>query len=372
MFLSTKKFRKLRRRLGMAGVVAMASGCVYWGSSLAWANTRPQIAHLPEQMPEVVTRVKPGHESWLPNLRPTQPHDYLANAELHAQEENCNVAGFYADSSAELQMHGTDWRYSSLEGMQAEKGAYTADDPKKYGYSGDAPVWMMVDAKRLSSNLPAGIRLSPQVRALESRLWPDKQCGELVVHLRDGLTLPADQKVLSLEQAWKHLPSAPVMGCLRKEVADAVLANRGHLTNGAEHWIGAALAGELDSGQWNSLWNRVMQGWAPSALWVDFACSGVASGRDVCLSHDDQGSLFAVGMEGIAGSSTVPGEGVGAGRFQWEGRRVEWVAGLAQGQLLITYHWSESSIEADTTEVATMKPDLESVYHIRPNVIAGR
>ncbi|MFN8610192.1 MAG: hypothetical protein U0931_21805 [Vulcanimicrobiota bacterium] len=372
MFLSSKKFRKLRRRVGLAGVVVMASGCVYWGSSLAWAGTRPQIPHLPEQLPEVVTRVKAGQEGWLPKLYPSRPHDYLANAELHAQEENCNVAGFYADSSAELEMHGSDWNYSSLEGMQSQTEPSSSDDPKKYGYNGDAPVWMMADASRVAANLPNGIRLSPQVRAIESRLWPEKQRGELVVHLREGLTVPNDKNILKLEEAWKHLPSAPVMGCLRKEVADAVLANRGRLTNGADHWIGAALPGELDASQWNSLWNRIQQGWAPSALWVDFACSGVASGRDVCLSHDNQGSLFAVGMEAVAGSSTVPGDGVGAGRFQWEGRRVEWVASLSQGQLLISYHWSESPIEADTTEVATMKPDMESVYNIHPNVIAGR
>ncbi|MBS2037662.1 hypothetical protein JST97_21935 [bacterium] len=370
--MSSKKFRKLRRRLGLAGMVVMASGCVYWGSSLAWASNRPNISRLPEQLPEVVASVKPGQENWLPNLQPAQPHDYLANGEIHAQEENCNLAGLYADSSAELDMRGSDWTYSSLEGLQAKNQTYTKDEPKNYGYSGDAPVWMMVDAKRLTPNLPAGIHLSPQVRAIESRLWPDKQRGEIVVHLHEGLSIPNDKKIMNLEEAWKHLPSAPLMGCLRKEVADAILANRGRLTNGAEHWIGAALPTELDTSQWNSLWNRVMQGWTPSAVWVDFACSGVASARDVSLSHDDRGSLFAVGMEAVAGSSTVPGDGVGAGRFQWESRRVEWVASISQGQLLISYHWMESPIEGESNEVATMKPDLESVYNIRPNVIAGR
>lgn len=372
MFLSSKKFRKLRRRVGLASIVVMASGCVYWGSSLAWASSRPQSSRLPEQLPEVVYSAKAGQECWLPSLQPVQPRDYLANAEIHAQEENCNLAGFYADSSADLEMRGPDWSYSSLEGLQSQHDAYSKEDPQKYGYKGDAPVWMMVDAKRLAPNLPAGIRLSSHVRAVESRLWPDKQRGEIVVHLREALSVATDKKMLSLEQAWKHLPSAPVMGCLRKEVADAILANRGRLTNSAEHWIGAAIPNELDASQWNSLWNRIQQGWTPSALWIDFACAGVASAQDVSLCHDEQGSLFAFGMEAVAGSSTVPGDGVGAGRFQWEGRRVEWVASLTEGQVTIAYHWSESPIEADTNEVATMKADLESVYNIRPNVIAGR
>ncbi|MBN9419854.1 MAG: hypothetical protein J0I12_30645 [Candidatus Eremiobacteraeota bacterium] len=371
MFLSSKKFRKLRRRAWLAGVAAMASGCVYWGSSLAWAHSRPPLTLLPQHMPEVVQRVAPGQESWIPSLLGA-PVDLLANPELHAQEENCNVAGFYADSTPEFELKGPGWSYSSLEGMLAQASAPVQEDPKKFGYRGDAPVWMLVEAKRLAASLPAGIHLSPRVRAVESRMWPAQQRGEVMIHFTQALNLPTSKKMLSLEQVWKHLPSAPVMGCLRKEVADAVLANHGRLTNGAEHWVGAALPVELRESQWNSLWNSIQSGWTPSALWVDFACSGVASGRDVALSHDDQGTLFAVGMEAMAGSSTVPGDGVGAGRFQWESHRVEWTASVSEGQLLIAYHWSESPIEADTAEVATMKPDLETLYTIRPNVLAGR
>ncbi len=371
MFLSSKKFRKLRRRAWLAGMATMATGCVYWGSSFAWAHSRPPTKLLPEQMPEVVHHVAAGQEAWLPTLA-GNPVDLLANPELHAQEENCNVAGFYADSSPEFELKGNGWSYSSLAGMESQTPASLSDDPKKYGYRGDAPVWMLVDAGRLAGCLPAGIRLSNRVRAVESRLWPQQQRGELMIHLKDGLSLPAAKNMLTLEQVWKHLPSAPVMGCLRKEAADAVLGNCGRLTHGAEHWLGVALPVELHESQWNSLWNSIQAGWTPSALWVDFACAGVASGRDVALSHDDQGTLFAVGMEALAGSSTVPGDGVGAGRFQWESHRVEWVATVSEGQLLISYHWSESPIESDTAEVATMKPDLETLYTIHPNVLAGR
>ncbi|MBX3167706.1 MAG: hypothetical protein KF760_09850 [Candidatus Eremiobacteraeota bacterium] len=369
--MSSKKFRKLRRRAWLAGVAVMASGCVYWGSSLAWAHSRPPLKLLPEQLPELVQQVAPGQEAWLPTL-PGKPVDLLANPELHAQEENCNVAGFYADSAPEFELKGSNWNYSSLDGMQAQTPARIQDDPKKYGYRGDAPVWMLVQADRLAPCLPAGIRLSPRVRAVESRMWPEQQRGEVMIHFKAPLSLPTSKKMLTLEQVWKHLPSAPVMGCLRKEAAEAVLENRGRLAHGAEHWLGAALPLELHESQWNSLWNSIQAGWTPSALWVDFASTGVASGRDVSLSCDEQGTLFAVGMEAVAGSSTVPGDGVGAGRFQWESHRVEWVASLADGQLLISYHWSESPSESDSVEVATMKPDLETLYSIHPNVLAGR
>ena len=371
MFLSSKKFRKLRRRAYLAGVAAMASGCVYWGSSLAWAHSRVPLSLLPEQMPEVAQRVAAGQEAWLPVLA-SEPIDLLANPELHAPGANCNVAGFYADSSQDFELKGDNWSYSSLEGMRSQTPAPAKEDPKKYGYRGDAPVWMLVDARRLAPSLPAGIRLSSRVRAVESRMWPQQQRGEVMIHLKDGISLPDSKNMLTLEQVWKHLPSAPVMGCLRKEAADAVFENRGRLTHGAEHWLGAALPVELHESQWNSLWSSIQSGWTPSALWVDFACAGVASGRDVALSCDDQGTLFAVGMEAVAGSSTVPGDGVGAGRFQWESHRVEWVATVSEGQLLISYHWSESPIEADAAEVATMKPDLETLYTIHPNVLAGR
>ncbi len=371
MFFSGKKFRKLRRRAWLASVAAMASGCVYWGSSLAWAHSRPPLKLLPEQLPEIAQRVLPGQEAWLPTLV-GKPVDLLANPELHAQEENCNVAGFYANSAPDFDLKGEGWEYSSLDGMRSQAPCSQVQDPKKYGYRGDAPVWMLVQADRLAPCLPAGIRLSSRVRALESRMWPEQQRGELMVHFKDSLTLPTNKNMLTLEQVWKHLPSAPVMGCLRKEAAEAVLENRGRLAHSAEHWLGAAVPVELQAAQWNSLWASLQSGWTPSALWVDFASSGVASGRDVSLSHDDQGTLFAVGMDAVAGSSTVPGDGVGAGRFQWETHRVEWVATISEGQLLISYHWSESPIESESVEVATMKPELETLYTIRPNVLAGR
>ena len=381
MFFTSKKLRKFRRRAWLAGIVVMASGCVYWGGSLAWAHSRPNTYLLPPEMPSLLSRAKAGLEDWVPVLPPSKPQDLLANPELHAQEENCNVAGFYADSAADIDLHGEGWKYSSLAGLEAEVGAPRSDDPKKYGYNGDAPVWMMVQADRLAVCLPEGLRFSPRVRALESRLWPSEQRGQLLVHLKDGLSVSTDKKSVKLDQAWRHLPSAPVMGCLRREVVSALFAPGGgrisHLANSGEHWVGAALDSPLDESQWDSLWNRVQAGWAPSAVWVDFSANQVASAREVAMSHDDVGTLYAVGMEAVAGSSTVPGEGtpgerVGAGRFQWASQRVEWLAELSQGQLLISYHWAEAPLEADAVEVATMKADLESVYNIRPNVIAGR
>ncbi|MBT9588047.1 hypothetical protein IV102_32220 [bacterium] len=348
------------------------------------AHSRPPLTHLPENLPASVILAS---NEWLP---PTCAADALVDPRLHAQEETCNQQGIYPEQLSDFELVGHNWSYSSLEGLQRsqrEARPATPAQAKELGWDGKTPVWGMFAPRGLKDMLPAGLSLSPEVRAVEGRLWPEQRRGQVVMHLSQDFTVSPDS---SLEEGWKHLPSAPVMGCLRKEVAGAIFRSRSglmqRLLNPSEHWLAVSVDTELTASGLQSVWNRVQMGWVPMALWGDFSVSQIASSRDVGMSGDDKGTLYTVGLPPAVGTATRPWEGwqapgkpenwVGAGRLHWRVgeslRRVEWVAQLEPGQVLVTFGWAEAAPTGEEGEVATMGPDLETLYTPRPNVIAGR
>jgi hypothetical protein len=349
------------------------------------------LSRLPETLPVSVTYAEPAYQNWLPAASPAAAADALVDPRLHQQEESCNQYGVYPSQQQDFCLSGPGWTYSSLEGLQCsgqtDAEHLSRERAQELGWDGKAPVWGLFSPQGLSAYLPTGLSLSSEVRALEGRLWPQERRGQLVLHLVQDFTVSPDP---SLENTWKHLPSAALMGCLRKEVAQALfrsgsgLARR--LLNPSDRWVGAAVDTELAAGELPSLWNRVQSGWIPMALWGDFAACLSASARDLGLSGDEQGTLYTVGLPAAAGTATRPWENwrppgkpeywVGAGRLHWRGtdflRRVEWVAQLEPGQVVVTFTWSEAAPAAEESEVASMGPDLETLYTPHPNVIAGR
>lgn len=375
---TARKLRKLRRRAWLVGLV-LASGGLYWGARLALAHSRLPLRELPDTLPPCVSHASPDYQKWLPAPVAT---DVLNDPVLHAQEESCNQQGVY-EQGADLVLQGADWTYSSLEGLQRKPVEGVAHSPEKFGWDGRTPEWALLAPPTVRQWLPEGLELAHEVRAVEARLWPEQHQGQLVFCLRSECQLSeADE---SPEKAWKHLPSAPLMGCLRKEVAQSVFRVRcgpaGRLLNPAERWLAVSLGKELEAGDRLSLWSEFQRGWIPSALWGDFAVSQVASARNVGLTRDAEGTLYTLGLPAAGGTSTRPweswgqGDWVGAGRFHWKTtealRRVEWVAQLKPGEVVVSFRWNDAAPDAES-QVAVMGPDLETIYTFQPNVIAGR
>lgn len=368
MLLSTKnlrKLRRLRRRLGLAGLVLIAGGAC-WSGGMALAHTRPAVDALPKNVPE---RVVCGEFPW-PG-RALGGEDLLNRPEIHGQEEACNAEGGYP-SGQEFEVSGPGWRYSSLDGLEVQPKDQNSPDPRSLGWDGKVPAWGLFSAREANRSMPFGLALGAGVRAVEARVWAQDRKGQCVIHLNQE---PKVSEATPLPEVWRQLPSASVMGCLRREVAEMVfesqpgLARR--LVSPAEHWFaGSVEAPELA----RSSWLDFQAGWLPQAVWGDYEVAGVSASRDVQVRSDKQGTLWTVGMADAGGTSIVPEHSpdcVGLGRVHGAGKRFEWRARLEGRQLIVDVNWSDLPVTQES-EVASMGPDLETLYTPRPNVIAGR
>lgn len=414
MLLTSKNLRKLkrlRRRAWMVGMVLGFSGCAYWGGQLAFAHTRPvPVLPNPSQLPAWTACAQPGFSGWLGlqepgavwlKLQDTVPAvDPLSDPRLHENEQACNDSGTFGGGD-EFELNGEGWNYSSLEGLSGQTqptpqtGPPDPEQLRPLGWDGQVPVWALWSPRGLAELMPDGLRPGVPLQAVEARLWPQQSRGQISVVLDHPLELPkSDWK---LEEAWKQLPSARFMFCMRKEVLSALCQASGdgwrnslvrRLLLPSEHWVGCALEQELSPQAVRENWSRVHQGWLPVGLWGDYSAQ-VGGAQNIALCSTDRGSLFTLGLPAQPGTSTGPWENwskpdsggeehhwLGAGRLDWrsaptELRRIEWAAEAEQSRIVFHIHWS-APVAAEENEVATMSPDVETIYTPRPNVIAGQ
>lgn len=374
-----RRIRRLRRRAWGVGLV-VATGCLYWGGKLAWAHSVTSPTVVPANVPAWTMCATSAYQDWVVAAPAATPPDAWSDPELHQLEQTCSQCGAYPSGGdgMEFTLERPHWSYSSLDGVTFQD---MVAPPQSSGWDGKIPVWALATPQGINEHLPLGLQIDPQVGTVEARIWPEQRRAEVAISLKESLTLP--ESGCSLEEAWKHLPNATSMGCLRREVADALFASRPgklrRLLQGAQNWYGLAFNAEVTADQGRSLWNRIQDGWIPLGAWGDFVTDQVCAEG---VTGDAVGTLFSVAMEADSGLKTGPWEGrkeqqawVGAGRLhlrhQGALQRLDWLATQVNPyRVVLELTWTA---EAETAEeVATMGPDLESVYTIHPNVIAGR
>lgn len=405
-----KKFRRLRRRAWVLGAVLL-SGCALLGGRLAWAHTQPALPPLPAELPPALLVQQQQCRMGWTTSPPESVQDALANPILHAQEEVCNESGAYP-SGEEFEEAGSDWEYSSLEGLKRSPTASTPPNLpleeveagwpwvgkqhrvagkwvlEQLGWRPGLPMWSLCSPQSLQTLLPEGLALDRGVQAVEWKAWPQSGKAEVCFHLRNTLELAPDA---GLETAWKALPNAPFMACMRREVTARLLemhpqqpALRWLLAS--ERWGGLAYQSEFDSQQLPAQWGRLQKGWLPWAAWTDHPTTQVGPSASYQVLSDETGTLIASGIPCQGGASTRPWESwegaiaseqrVGAGRMHLkhgdQSYRLEWLAGLEGSKVLVQLRWTPYTTESGEQELATQGPDLEQLYTPRPNVIAGR
>lgn len=392
-------------------------GGVYFGGRLAEAHTRlvPDLSAASlegwvvcgqaEQVEEwfgssgyaLVDSETPRHFLQGPVFKPG-PRDPASSPELHALEESCSQSGSYPEGlDVELTL-SSGHRYSTLHGLEAAASPapqVTSAELKSLGWSVEDSLWAFCRPESLAASLPQGVSWSEDLAGLELRLLPQQQSGQVVLHFASQAPLSASQD-LDLEKVWRELPAGATQFCIRKDVLQRVwqlapevaASHKGvRILRTAEDWLGMSSQQEWSASQLTGLWNQFGQGWLPVSLWSDFRPKSVGGGQYLALKEGEQGTLFGLGQVAEAGPSVGPWEGrelekgqlwLGGGHFVWnsgtESRRVNWLLrqNSGAGRWVIDFHWEGSVGQKADSELATMGPDLESIYSPRPNVIAGR
>lgn len=406
MILSSRTVRKLKRLRRRAWVLALVlgSGCAYVGGRLALAHSRP-VQPLPDiaAMPAWAASAQTGYAPWLQQgalsdqpltlVASATPADAWSDPRIHQAEEKAARE----EGTAEYSLQGSDWSYSSLDGVQraaAAAAAPTAEALAAMGCDGSAPVWASMLPAALATRLPEGVAPGADLVACQARLWPQRQAGELAFWLKQPIA-PQEEGQPTLADMWKQLPAGRTAFCLRRSALAAVLQGYGpawsqsvirKLLLPADQWVGLSTEAEVDADSMQQGWNRLQMGWTPMSLFSDQAVAGVATSQTYGMSSSKQGTVFRVGCEGAAGPSTAPWEGwqlpgqpqewLGAGRFAWKHgdttQRVEWVAVNGGHGIDVHFRWKPEAQSDKEFEVASQLPDEETIYHPKPNVIAGQ
>jgi len=405
-------------------VILLVAGGAYCGGRLALAHSRPPQVVDTTILPEAIVCAHKDLRAWIPgtgvtvladspyifkaNFLATELSDPLSDPQLHAFEESCNQNGVYPsqqDGGLEFELKIGDTNlYSSLNGVQRLEAPaspvpdYSQAELQKLGWQGDVPLWVLLKPAALRGFLPSGLEWSDQVKALEAKLWPSEQRGQFVFHMDAQFVPPVASTQLDLATAWKQLPAARSMMCLRKEFLSALLCRKpstqslqspGHMAQrilaSADHWVGLSLGQELHPETMQKTWEQMGKGWIPMALWSDFPVQQASSSQYFEVQTNQFGTLFSLGVNPTPGTATAPWESrddesakdwSGAGHFEMplaDGtRRVEWVAHCQDRQLIFEFQWSPAASLAAHQEIETMGPDLETLYTPHPNVIAGR